>query len=79
MMHSNYTAFQQFSGDLGEIDLNAPDNFDQSNGNWEEEDMPDLDQALNEQKKRETAEKQRQRREEHERRLQSKRQNSKNN
>jgi len=72
-------ANRQFSNELGEIDLNASTSVDQSNGNWGEDELPDLDQALNDQKRKEITEKQRQRREEHEKRLQQKRQNSKHN
>ncbi|KAI6232762.1 hypothetical protein M3Y99_00987300 [Aphelenchoides fujianensis] len=69
-------ANRQFdSSQLGDLDLN-PSSSDPTAAasNWDaEEEVAGLDEALNEQKRREIVEKQRQRREEHERRLNQKR------
>lgn len=66
--------FQQFSTELGELDFNATTQSNvASSTSWDaDEEVPDLDQALNEQKKREVAERQQKRREDHERRLREK-------
>ncbi|KAI6192352.1 hypothetical protein M3Y97_00328300 [Aphelenchoides bicaudatus] len=68
-------ANRQFSNELGEIDLNAPSSNFTAESTWDagDIDVPDLDEAINEQKRRDASEKQRLRREEHERRLQQKR------